>query len=176
MADIRNWNGVLISFNDEIKLISWEAYQDDDDIKTIEFYCYECFEPLSLGDKKLKRTECIYNQVQWVNNGYALPLYTTYCNGCQNVLDIQTEYCCIDHQIKITPKTSLELLKIMIKQITEEKTLCPYIIFQAHMYSNIQLNYIEKLIKVGKEYISLFDLTPAGLMLESLMVSGVLSL
>lgn len=170
MADIRKWDGVLITFNDVDKLISWEAYQDDDDIKTIEYLCYNDFNSLSLGELEINAKA--YDHVTWCNDGHALPLYTTFCSGCQNVLTIQTEYCCEDHQIRITLITRLGLLKIMIKQITQDLTLCPYIVLQAHLFYNLELDDIKKLMKIGKEHISLFISTPAGLMLDALQVSG----
>ena len=168
MADIREWKGVLISFKYEDKLISWEADSDIDHAESIEYLCYECFQPILIDKRKLKRTECSFDHVQWVNNGHALPIYTTNCSGCQNVLNISTEYCCIDHQIRIVQLTRQMLLKIMIEQITLDKTLCPYIVLQAHMSSNIEQDDIIKLISTGKEHISLFISTPAGLMLDSL--------
>lgn len=165
MADIRKWNGVLITFKYEHELISWEADSNIDHAESIEYLCYEDFNSFSL---EVTKTQRIYDQVQWVNNGHALPIYTTSCSGCQNVLDIETEYCCIDHQIRTTSLTKQGVLKIMIEQITLDKTLCPYIVLQAYMFSNIEQDDIIKLISTGKEHISLFIQTPAGLMLDSL--------
>jgi hypothetical protein len=61
----------------------------------------------------------------------------------------------------------------MIEQITKDKTLCPYIVLKAHMYYNIQLDDVEKLMNVSKEHISLFISTPAGLLLDALRTGGL---
>lgn len=90
-----------------------------------------------------------------------------FCSICQNVLDIHTEYCCSSHQIKIAPSDKQGILKIMAEQITTDQTLCTFMTLNALHYFNLTNDDIKTLIELGKEHISLFATTPAGIMLQS---------
>jgi len=165
MANIRQWDGVIVTFETVITHSNRELSKEYNKIEKIEYICYEDFNSLSLG--KIKDTQKTFDQVQWVNNGHSLPMYTTFCAICENMLDIHIEYCCSSHQIKIAPNTRLGILKIMVKQITEDKTLCTSMTLQALQYFNLNDNDITTLIDLGKEHISLFSSSPAGMMLHS---------
>lgn len=166
MAEIRQWDGVIVTYNKRVIHLSSESSTEYEDIEKIEYICYEDFNSLSLG-KKLKATQKTFDQVQWVNNGHILPIYMVFCSICQNVLDIHTEYCCSSHQIKIPLNDRLGLLKIMTEQILNDQTLCKFITIRALHYFNLVDNDKKTLIELGKEHISLFATTPAGIMLQS---------
>ncbi len=166
MAEIRQWDGVIVTYRTVTVHLSSESSADYENIEKVEYICYEDFNSLSLGDK-LKDTQKTFDHIQWIDNGFIQPKYTIFCSICQNVLDIHTEYCCSSHQIKITPSDRLGLLKIMTEQITEDETLCTFMTVQALQYYNLTNNDIETLINIGKEHISLFATTPAGILLHS---------
>ena len=166
MAEIRRWDGVIVTYKTVTVHLSSETSTEYEDIEKIEYICYEDFNSLSFRDN-LKDTQKTFDQVQWVNNGQVLPIYMVFCSICQNVLDIHTEYCCSSHQIKISPSDRLGILKIMTKQISLDQTLCSFMTVHALHYFNLTDNDKRTLLDLGRKHISLFATTPAGIMLQS---------
>lgn len=170
MVGMKKWDGVVVMFKDVYDLISWEDTQNDDFIDKVEYECYECFIKFSLNERELRATQRAYDHVTWGNDGHSPPIYTAFCSQCQSILDIPTVYCCIDHQINLHPIKSWGALKIMVMQIDTERTLCPYIVFQAIQYYELTDDSIDKVMEYGKEHIPLFVCTPAGMMLHALQM------
>ncbi len=169
---IVQWEGVIVSFKDKYDLDSWEDTQDEDYIKEVKYYCYKCFSKVSLASRKseLKTEKHLkyYNRAIWDSYGYPMPVYTEFCSHCTNILDIQSEYCCISHQTKLSFSSGEEVLKIMAQQITEEQVLCAYLVLQAVMFSDITRKEVKPIIELGRYHISRFEATPSGIMLQSL--------
>lgn len=168
MVEMKEWDATIVTFKDRYDLISWEQSHNDDLIEVVEYECYDCFTKLSLGERELRATQLAYDHVTWSNGGHSPPIYTSFCRKCNAILNIPTLYCCINHQIKIKPTDTVGILKIMIKQITTEKTLCPYLVFQTSQYHKLTDEDIDNVIKHGKKHIKLFISTPAGMMLHAL--------
>jgi hypothetical protein len=170
MTKVESWDGVIVTFRDVHMLKDWISSEDDDLIQKIEYLCYACFQKLSLGRRRLRKTQRAYDHVTWFwSTGRSLPMYTAFCSDCQSLLDIQTEYCCESHQVKLPQSSRDEVLKIMAEQITLDTTLCPYFVAQANLRHKFSSDEIRNLITIGKENIKLFGVTASGVMLQSMI-------